>query len=60
MYFAAKMAAKSLTKQIHTEAQKSKFEPWTWLEEILKEIGMKCMYTMYSMCTIYTPNHFRI
>ena len=40
MYFAAKMAAKSLTKQIHTEAQKSKFEPWTWLEEILKERGI--------------------
>ena len=33
MYFAAKIAAKSLTKQIHTAAQKSKLEPRTCLEE---------------------------
>ena len=37
MYFVAKMAAKSLTKQIHTEAQKSKLESWTCLEETLKK-----------------------
>ena len=42
MYFAAKTAAKSLTKQIHTEAQKSKLDPRTWLKE-------------YSMTEEYDP-----
>ena len=32
MYFAARRAARSLTKQIHTEAQKSKLESRIWLQ----------------------------
>ena len=54
MYFAAKMAAKSLTKQIHTEAQKSKFEPWTWLEKKLwrREVWNVCILCI--LCVQYT------